>query len=734
MTEPLGPPTITPQPVDASLPNLSLELALAIIWHLHPNDLPALSHASHRTRDLFHLEAPHALFALRHLRKTIAASAAIWTTDDVSILETIRFSELGPAYILAAIRMHGLCVRVLTAFLPTQLREWHPFNFLQRSPKSLEETLVQAVQAGLVDPAAERFFPHSVAAALDSVAMVSALQTICQTQLDSGWTLMLGPDVPVDIPTSVLRVLLLTASCLGSLRVLTHALTLGKQEDVLDLVDARDAAGLTALHHAAGRNKLEVCQMLVAEGADVEARDGAGRTALHLACRSGFVEVVTCLLEAGADVEAVDALKAWTPMHYVAASEFQQLSVRPRLVDLLVRFGSLVDATDDDGMTPLLLAVKSSNLDVALPLVERGANAYHRDKLGRNVLHLIATMSASKSLGEGDLDLKPFGYVWRLRHTCEFFIDVAGVSAMMRDHQHLTPLHVAADNNECWLIDLLVQAYGSADPRNREYCTPLHLAARQDNVRCVTSLLDHGANVNALDAWYWTPLHHAAAAGRTHTVKLLTQYGAHIDPLSLTFPDDSQDDEDDRTPLHLAVLHRHLDAGANIDAKTATGFTPLHYAASADDAIAAAHLLHRGAHHLPDTFGATPLHRAAEVGSATCVKLFLSRGANANTRDRSGRTPLHYAVHAHQVQGPQGVHDTFGALLAAGADVDAADVKGDTALHLAAVAMHGQTVRVLLDAGADGGRRNADAVSAREALRMRRKGATGFDVRPFVAC
>lgn len=75
-------------------------------------------------------------------------------------------------------------------------------------------------------------------------------------------------------------------------------------------VDARDAHGMTALHHAIGANRAaadgaRVIEVLVRAGADVEAQGQYGWTPLLYAVERGEVEEVEALLDAGARVDVV---------------------------------------------------------------------------------------------------------------------------------------------------------------------------------------------------------------------------------------------------------------------------------------------------------------------------------------------------------------------------------------------------------------------------------------------
>src|SRR5688572_13132812 len=69
---------------------------------------------------------------------------------------------------------------------------------------------------------------------------------------------------------------------------------------------------------AARRGDVEAVRALIARGADVNVAQGDGMSALHWAAVRDQVELVDVLLRAGADVEAGTRIGGYTPLHVAA--------------------------------------------------------------------------------------------------------------------------------------------------------------------------------------------------------------------------------------------------------------------------------------------------------------------------------------------------------------------------------------------------------------------------------
>lgn len=218
-------------------------------------------------------------------------------------------------------------------------------------------------------------------------------------------------------------------------------------------------------------------------------------------------------------------------------------------------------------------------------LLQRGAEASFRDKLGRSALHLAA--------GRGWMD------VVRLLWSKAAEIDGETEDGM-------TPLHLAALNGHMDVVSFLVSKNALLMSEDKEDNTPLHAAARQGHSQVVHVMLNHGASpwqknkfgltpggsallgghpttADVFITTGWNPqerlqqgyslLHLAAALGRPQSVRWLLSYG------SITV--DDADNAYRLTPLHCAVLGKDfrcvkllVDAGANKAAMDYQGSIP----------------------------------------------------------------------------------------------------------------------------------------------------------------
>ena len=147
---------------------------------------------------------------------------------------------------------------------------------------------------------------------------------------------------------------------------------------------------------------------------------------------------------------------------------------------------------------------------------------------------------------------------------------------------------------------------------------------------------------------------------------------------------------------NVEVLKYLVSQGVDVNATTAHGWTPLHYAARYNSVNVAAYLVSLGVDvNAQNDQGKTPLYVAAEKNDSVDILAYLvSQGADVNAKDQYGRTPLHKAALYNSVE-------VVAYLVSQGADVNAKNDKGETPLHIAAYEGHLEVVQFLISQKAD---------------------------------
>jgi ankyrin repeat protein len=134
--------------------------------------------------------------------------------------------------------------------------------------------------------------------------------------------------------------------------------------------NAEDEDGLTPLHTAAWAKSPEIVEMLLERHADIHAQNLNGEVALHFAaCDSDTpfeINVLQLLLDHGANVNARDD-EGSTPLHHSsfrdadAVSIFECADGTVEVTRLLLEHGANIDAENNEGDTPFMVALKAEH-------------------------------------------------------------------------------------------------------------------------------------------------------------------------------------------------------------------------------------------------------------------------------------------------------------------------------------------------------------------------------------
>jgi ankyrin repeat protein len=233
-----------------------------------------------------------------------------------------------------------------------------------------------------------------------------------------------------------------------------------------------------------------------------------------------------------------------------------------------------------------------------------------------------------------------------------------GVDVNAKDKDGRTALMLASWKGQVEVVKELLAKSADANAKDNYGGTALMFAAQEDHTETVQALLSKGADVNAADKEGNTPLHYAAATGNLVITNWVGPY------------------------LFEAVTHGNkttidllLANGANVNAKSKDGYTPL--------------------------------HRASVDGDKDVVELLLTHGANVNATTNDGMTPLHCVVTSDwkmEKDGSKivikGATDLAQLLLNKGANVNTKDKNGVTALTIATKNGHKEIIELLKKAGA----------------------------------
>ena len=436
-------------------------------------------------------------------------------------------------------------------------------------------------------------------------------------------------------------------------------------------VDQRQPDGATALHWAAFRDDERIAALLIEAGASVDAANELGATPLWLAAENGSAPMIERMLAAGADAN-MQLPEGETPV-MTASRAGTADGVRA-----LLEAGADVNAVERSrGQTALMWAVAQGHHDVAGLLVRHGADVEARSKERPRLMHAEDTNASQYDQG------------------------------VMWNRGGFTPLLFAARHGRIAAADALLAGGADVDNPAPTGATPLVLASHSGHGAFAAHLLDRGADPNAMGAGY-TALHAAVLRGDRTLARALLAHGA--DPnLRLR----------SGTPLRRASQ----DWAFNPSLVSAT---PYWLAAWFHDAVIMRDLAEAGADPRSTTLERwrTVYERAGGVGPPHLAGGFIPPLVAAMRGPANRGRFFNTALRDPDAEERR----TLAAVRAAfefGAEVNAADLHGDTAMHAAAQRNFNTIVRFLAEHGADvdvkndAGRAPLDLAKAAEATRAR---------------
>jgi len=395
------------------------------------------------------------------------------------------------------------------------------------------------------------------------------------------------------------------------------------------------------------------------------------------------------------------------------------------IVDALLRAGARPGTANDNGATPLHLACINRNGTIVEKLLKAGAAANAALLNGETVLMTCARTGTTQGVRS-------------------LLLHRADVNAKETSHDQ-TALMWAAAQGRSDVVRLLIEA--GADVRVRSRIYPQFVVG-EDTQRAGREELTYTVRAGGM-----TPLLFAARGGDAESVRLLVRAGS----------DPSERRADGASALIMATYSGRteaavalLDVGADSN-DAETGFTALHAAVLKSDLAVVNALLAHGANpnarmtkgtpkrrdaedfNLPATLiGSTPYLLAAKFLEPEILRALKQGGADSEISMPNGATPLMLAagMGSSPIANRRGVRvvdfgkvepesralESVATVLSLGADVNAANRAGDTALHSAAGLGYTTVITFLVEHGADVNARNRQGATPLGSLLASAKG------------
>jgi ankyrin repeat protein len=393
-----------------------------------------------------------------------------------------------------------------------------------------------------------------------------------------------------------------------------------------------------SLVDAAEHHDTAAVRALVEQKADVNAAQTDGMTALHWAVYHDDVDAVKLLLAAKADAKKDNR-------YGVTALSIACTNGNPEIVEMLLDAGADPNTVLAGGETVLMTASRTGKLGPVKALLGRGADVNARERKGQTALMWAAAEGHVEVVDE---------------------LLKAGADFRTPLRSGFTPLLFAVREGRAEVVHMLLEAGADVNetmrPRRandpaRKPTNPLMLAIENGHFELAAALLKAGADANARPAGY-TAL---------HTISWVRKpIRGDGDPPPTGSGKLTSLDMVREIVEHKADINARLEKGESARGRfTTTGSTPFLLAARTCDVPLMRLLLELGADaELPNAVNCTPLLAAAGVGAlgdgdeaagteteaVEAVKFLLDRGADINAVDKNGETAMHGAAYQSRYQ------------------------------------------------------------------------------------
>ncbi|XP_040165454.1 uncharacterized protein LOC120901510 [Anopheles arabiensis] len=400
--------------------------------------------------------------------------------------------------------------------------------------------------------------------------------------------------------------------------------------------NCQDGNGTTVLDQCVQKGDLAAIKKLIKLGVDIASQTSDGTSALHRACSLGHTDIAKLLVKQQVSLTSLSGTDR-LPLHY--AIQYQENELLPVLCCDDIDINS-------DRHRLVRRAIEYGNLEALKYLVDtRQATLTFVDQQQNTVLHLCAT----------------YGRLAMLRYLLDdHSATIDGEESLLnrRNGASKTVLHIAVQQRHTAMVALLLERGVDASPADDTGRTAYEWAVQGNSLRIAKVFAKHQRTLRSSGAIASHPLTIAIEQRNVRMLKFLLRNGCSFTSESLC--------------LIKAVYTRSLELVRYIVelCKPALQYrdpydsTPLHVAIAIECNEIAAYLIESGADiNAISKFGDTPLHVAARHGNIVAARMLILKYAAVDERNASGLTALMQAMYSRQL-------DIMKLLIGAGANID----------------------------------------------------------------
>uniref|UniRef100_A0A093Y5B8 Ankyrin-3 n=1 Tax=Talaromyces marneffei PM1 TaxID=1077442 RepID=A0A093Y5B8_TALMA len=468
--------------------------------------------------------------------------------------------------------------------------------------------------------------------------------------------------------------------------------------------------GLAPLHFAVSLNLLKVVELLQKYGANLNPKDEDGNTPLIMAASLGFQEVVDFLLEHDADIDSTNN-DGLSPLY--AASLHEKAEVVKRL--LVNKKRPEVNLTNKRGWAPLHTASRKSS-EITKLLLDHGAepnvrtDSSHSTPLSMaafedesDIVRYLLEFKADPNLADTDGETAVHravlgGCVENLRILISYDAEIN-----VQRNDGSTALHLAIIDNENEMVDLLLEKGVDTTKHSDEFGTFLMAAASLGRTEIADKLLSKGVDINEIQGPFFTALNITAYNGNLDGIEWLIENEANMNicgglwgnALAALLEGDSRD---------IDIFNHLLRAGTDVGYINQHGKSILAMAVDKDWSEVVDSIINKISEKERRKDMEQAVLSATQKGHVESLAILLNHSENIPVTDKFGRSLLSIAIHFKH-------KDVVELLLAPGIDIDHTDHFNRTPVFHS-VAEHGKFLSELLSHGADVNAQDFDGKTA----------------------